>query len=80
MSPADAIKCNVLDIQQRTYRTDGGKVLSINDAIVSGLIQVDYEEDPNAVSEIVTMIYAVHGVLDQLQKEKVCYFDMLMYI
>nr|KAG5690270.1 hypothetical protein BaRGS_018622 [Batillaria attramentaria] len=54
-----------------TYRMESGEKISIQDAIHSGLVLVEYPEDPNAKPEVETKTYAVHGVVDQRKRSKV---------
>ncbi|KAL8597481.1 hypothetical protein ACOMHN_047708 [Nucella lapillus] len=73
LTVTEASQQGILDTHGSTYRTESGDKISIQDAISSGLILVDYHEDPNAKPEVVTKTYAVHGVVDQKKKEKVSF-------
>ena len=71
LTVAEAVHAGILDMHESTYCTESGDKISIQDAIHSALIQVEYHEDPNAKPEVVTKTYAVHGVVDQKKKDKV---------
>lgn len=71
MSVTQAVHDNILDTHNSTYKTETGELISISDAIASGLVHVDYHEDPNAKPEVVSKTYTVHGVVDQRRKQKV---------
>lgn len=71
LTVTEATHGGILDGHSTTYKTETGEHISIHDAIASGLVHVEYHEDPNAKPEIVTKTYAVHGVVDQRRKDKV---------
>ena len=72
LSVADATHAGILDVHAATYRTETGDKLSLHDAIASGLLEVQYHEDPkHPPVEVVSKTYAVHGVVDQKKKAKV---------
>ncbi|XP_070212896.1 dystonin-like isoform X3 [Littorina saxatilis] len=70
LTVTEATHGGILDGHSTTYKTETGEHISIHDAIASGLVHVEYHEDPNAKPEIVTKTYAVHGVVDQRRKDK----------
>ena len=71
LTVTEASHAGVLDMSESTYRTESGEKISVQDAIHSGLLSVEYHEDPDAKPEVVTKTYAVHGVVDQKKKDKV---------
>lgn len=68
---AQASHKGIMDTHASTYTTETGEKISIADAISSGLVFVEYHEDPNAKPEVVSKTYAVHGVVDQKSRTKV---------
>ncbi|XP_025079155.1 microtubule-actin cross-linking factor 1-like isoform X5 [Pomacea canaliculata] len=75
LSVTQAVHDNILDTHNSTYKTETGELISISDAIASGLVHVDYHEDPNAKPEVVSKTYTVHGVVDTRRKQKVSFSD-----
>ena len=79
LTVADAVKRGIVDTKSGTYKMDNGDVISIPDAIESGLVVAEFTDGPDANhdAETVTKTYAVHGVIDQKRKKKVSFTDAL---
>ncbi|XP_076436065.1 uncharacterized protein LOC143275670 [Babylonia areolata] len=75
-----ASQAGLLDTAASTFRTESGEKISIQDAISSGLIHVEYHENSGAAEtepEVITKTYAVHGVVDQKKKAKVSFNEAI---
>lgn len=79
LTVADAVKQGIIDTKAGTYKMENGDVISIPDAIESGLVVAEFTDGPDANhdAETVTKTYAVHGVIDQKRKKKVSFTDAL---
>lgn len=78
MTLPQAISKGIINKTDSTYRTETGELISIDDAISSGLVKVEYHnggDHPEA--ESTTRTYAVHGVLDKKTNQKVSFADAL---
>lgn len=78
MTLSQAISKGIINKTDSTYRTETGELISIDDAISSGLVKVEYHncgDHPEA--ESTTRTYAVHGVLDKKTNQKVSFADAL---
>ena len=74
LSVSKAIDKGILNTHNGTYKTETGDTMSIPDAISSGLVAVEYHNDQgNSKPEVVTKTYSVHGVVDQIKKNKVTF-------
>ncbi|CAG5121181.1 unnamed protein product [Candidula unifasciata] len=91
LTVSQATAKNILNINNSTFRTESGELITIADAIHSALVLVEYQDGDqkpevitkaNAVHgdqkpEVITKTYAVHGVVDQKKKQKVSFADAL---
>ncbi|XP_048745096.1 uncharacterized protein LOC125658065 isoform X3 [Ostrea edulis] len=78
MSLAQATTEGIINKTDSTYRTETGDLISIDDAISSGLVKVEYHNGgEHHEAESTTRTYAVHGVLDQRTKQKVSFADAI---
>ncbi|KAL5004143.1 hypothetical protein ScPMuIL_017599 [Solemya velum] len=75
----EAIDRGILDTHNSTYKTEKGDLLSIIDAIHSGLILVEFEGDRVGKPEVVQKTYAVSGVVDQRRKKKVPFSEAVRF-
>ncbi|OWF40872.1 uncharacterized protein LOC110463222 isoform X2 [Mizuhopecten yessoensis] len=77
LTVAQANAKNIIDDVKGTYTTEDGDVISIRDAIHSGLVIADFEEGENGEDQDETQMktYAVHGVVNQRLKSKVSFTD-----
>ncbi|XP_022288566.2 uncharacterized protein LOC111100765 isoform X3 [Crassostrea virginica] len=78
MTVSQAVSKGILNKADSTYKTETGELISIDDAISSGLVKVEYQnggDHPEA--ESTTRTYAVHGVLDKRTNQKVSFADAL---
>ncbi|XP_041357695.1 uncharacterized protein LOC121374644 isoform X2 [Gigantopelta aegis] len=80
LAVSKAIDKGILDTNNGTYKTETGEIMAIADAISSGLIVVEYHTDEdgdggNGKPEVVTKTYSVHGVVDQVKKDKVSFHE-----
>lgn len=78
MTLPQAISKGIINKTDSTYKTETGELISIDDAISSGLVKVEYHnggDHPEA--ESTTRTYAVHGVLDKKTNQKVSFADAL---
>lgn len=78
MTMSQAVSKGILNKADSTYKTETGELISIDDAISSGLVKVEYQnggDHPEA--ESTTRTYAVHGVLDKRINQKVSFADAL---
>ncbi|XP_062597680.1 uncharacterized protein LOC134259100 isoform X1 [Saccostrea cucullata] len=78
MTLSAAVSKGIINKADSTYKTETGDLMSIDDAISSGLVQVEYQNGgEHHEAESMTRTYAVHGVLDQKTNEKVSFADAL---
>ncbi|XP_033759950.1 uncharacterized protein LOC117342079 isoform X2 [Pecten maximus] len=75
LTVAQAKVKDIMDDVKGTYTTEDGDVISIRDAIHSGLVIASFEEGENGdeQEEAQVKTYAVHGVVDQKLKSKVSF-------
>ncbi|XP_061194128.1 uncharacterized protein LOC133202340 isoform X3 [Saccostrea echinata] len=78
MTLSAAISKGIINKADSTYKTETGDLISIDDAISSGLVKVEYQNGgEHHEAESTTRTYAVHGVLDQKTNQKVSFADAL---
>lgn len=75
LSVDEAIQKEILNQHNGTViNTLIQKSMSLSDAIDSGLLIVEFDEDyPETESENITITYSIHGVVDQRQQNKVSF-------
>lgn len=76
LTVAQATAKNILNDVKGTYTTEDGDVISIRDAIHSGLVIAHFEDGENGdAQEEQVKTYAVHGVVNQKLKSKVSFTE-----
>lgn len=67
----------IINESKGTYKTETGDVITIRDAIHSGLVIAEFNEGENGEGHEETQVktYAVHGVVDQRRKMKVSFTE-----
>ena len=71
----EAMEKGILDLKAGTCtNTDTGEVLSLADSLDSGLLVVEFDKEADvAEPEVVTKTYAIHAVVDLLEKKRVTF-------
>ncbi|ESO92871.1 hypothetical protein LOTGIDRAFT_232953 [Lottia gigantea] len=78
LSVSKAVEKKILNTRESTYKTEHGEKMSIADAISSGLVLVEYHKAHGNEKPVVeSKTYAVNGVIDQKNKQKVPFAEAI---
>lgn len=77
LSIDDAVERGILDLKVGTCKnTDTGAMLSLADALDSGLLMVEFDKEAEHTEpEIVTKTYAIHAVVNLVEKKRVSFTE-----